>query len=148
MEPACGRFDGPEHILPLRVYYEDTDFTGVVYHANYLRFFERGRTEYLRAAGVSHRALLEREEPCGFTATKLSVAFRLPGRVDDALEVRTVFHRMVGVRFQARQRLMRGEEVLAEADVEVICVNSEGRPRRPPPDLLAALRPRLVKSPP
>src|SRR5271163_3525120 len=74
------------HRLPVRVYYEDTDFTGVVYHASYLRYFERGRTEFLRAAGVEHAALLALPEPCAFAVTRISVAFRKPARVDDALE--------------------------------------------------------------
>ena len=70
-EPSAGVFSGREHRLPVRVYYEDTDFTGVVYHASYLRFFERGRTEFLRAAGVEHSALLALPEPCAFAVTRL-----------------------------------------------------------------------------
>ncbi|MFI4936406.1 MAG: tol-pal system-associated acyl-CoA thioesterase [Caulobacterales bacterium] len=146
--PSSGVFDGLEHVLPVRVYYEDTDFTGVVYHANYLRFFERGRTEYLRAAGVDHRALLERADPCAFTVTRLSIEFRRAARVDDALAVRTLYTRFRGVRVEVRQRLVRGEELLAEADVEVVCITPDGRPRRPPPDMLERLRPRLAEAPP
>ena len=98
--PTAGAFEGDEHVLPVRVYYEDTDFTGVVYHASYLRFFERGRTEFLRAIGIEHGALLERPDPCAFTVTKISVEFRRSGRVDDALQVRTRYRAFKGVRLQ------------------------------------------------
>ena len=74
-DPSVGWLDGTEHVLPVRIYYEDTDFTGVVYHAAYVRFFERGRTDFLRLAGVSHAALLERSDPVAFTVTRLAVDF-------------------------------------------------------------------------
>src|ERR1700683_4756648 len=99
--PSSGAFEGLEHVLPVRVYYEDTDFTGVVYHANYLRYFERGRTEFLRAAGVEHSALLALPEPCAFAVSRISVVFRKAARVDDALEVRTIYRAGKGVRIQA-----------------------------------------------
>ena len=82
-----GAFDGYEHVLPVRVYYEDTDFTGIVYHANCLRFFERGRPEFLREIGVEHAALLALPAPVAFAVTRLSIASRRAARVDDALEV-------------------------------------------------------------
>jgi acyl-CoA thioester hydrolase len=139
--PASGYLDGAEHVLPLRVYYEDTDFTGVVYHAAYLKFFERGRTEFLRAAGIDHRTLLERADPCAFSVIRLAVEFKRAARVDDALAVRTAFRHSKGIRIEARQRLMRSQELIAEADVEVICITPGGRPRRPPPELVASLAP-------
>src|SRR5579863_7209045 len=107
VRPASGAFEGLEHVLPLRVYYEDTDFTGLVYHASYLRFFERGRTEFLRAAGIEHQALLESADPCAFAVTRMSIAFRKAARVDDALAVRTAFLALKGVRIEARQRVLR-----------------------------------------
>jgi tol-pal system-associated acyl-CoA thioesterase len=91
--PSCGRFEGREHVLPVRIYYEDTDFTGVVYHANYLRYFERGRSDALRAAGVSHTDLLGDERPSAFTVVRMEIDFRRPARVDDALQVRTLYER-------------------------------------------------------
>ena len=144
--PSSGRFEAGEHILPVRVYYEDTDFTGVVYHAGYLRFFERGRTEFLRAAGVDHRTLLELPDPCAFTVTKLTIQYRRTARVDDALDVRTVYRRLRGVRMEISQRLTRDMELLAEAEVEVICITPQGRPRRPPPELLDRIRPLLAEA--
>jgi acyl-CoA thioester hydrolase len=144
MTPSSGAFEGLEHVLALRVYYGDTDFTGVVYHGNYLRFFERGRTEFLRAAGVDHRALLERPDPCAFTVTRIAIDFRRAARVDDALEVRTVYRRFRGVRLEVGQRLMRGADLLAQAEVEVVCITPDGRPRRPPAELVQPLRSFLV----
>jgi acyl-CoA thioester hydrolase len=133
--PTSGQFEGREHVLPVRVYYEDTDFTGVVYHAGYLRFFERGRTEFLRAIGVEHAALLEAPDPCAFALTRIAVEFRRAARVDDALEVRTKYHSVRGVRIVAAQRIVRDGTLIAEADVEVVCIRPDGRPRRPPPEL-------------
>src|ERR1700753_253390 len=121
-QPSFGAFEGLEHVLPVRVYYEDTDFTGVVYHASYLRFFERGRTEFLRAAGVEHAALLELAEPCAFAVTRMNIAFRKAARVDDALVVRTVYREGRGVRIEALQRIEKDGELIAEAEVEVVCI--------------------------
>ena len=131
-QPDSGRFEGDEHLLPMRVYYEDTDFTGAVYHASYLRFFERGRTEFLRSVGIGHRALLELPEPCAFAVTRLEIQFRRPARVDDALTIHTLIRRARGVRIGARQRLLRDGELIAEAEVEVICISLDGRPRLSP----------------
>jgi acyl-CoA thioester hydrolase len=141
-------FDGLEHVLPVRVYYEDTDFTGVVYHASYIRFFERGRTEFLRAVGVGHAELLALPEPCAFAVTQLSVAFRRSARVDDALEVRTAYSQGRGVRIDAAQRILRDGELIAEAKVEVVCIRLDGRPRRPPPELTERLAPMLTRTAP
>jgi acyl-CoA thioester hydrolase len=141
---SSGAFEGLEHVLPVRVYYEDTDFTGVVYHASYLRFFERGRTEFLRAAGVEHSALLSLPEPCAFAVTRIDVQFHKAARVDDALDIRTQYRRGKGVRIMARQRAWRGEELIAEAEVEVVCIRLDGRPRRPPPELTARITPFLT----
>ena len=146
--PPSGQFHGREHVLPVRVYYEDTDFTGVVYHASYLRFFERGRTEFLRAAGVEHAALLALPEPCAFAVTRITVAFRKAARVDDALEVRTIYRAGKGVRIEALQRVLRGGELIAEAEVEVVCIRLDGRARRPPPELTERVAPYLTQSAP
>ena len=140
-DPSAGWMDGLEHVLPIRIYYEDTDFTGVVYHGAYVRFFERGRTDFLRIAGVSHAALLERPDPTAFTVTRLAVDFRRAARIDDALQVRTRYEAVRGPRLFVRQRLLRGEELLAEAQVEAACIDLTGRAKRPPADLVAALKP-------
>jgi acyl-CoA thioester hydrolase len=140
-QPSAGWMDGQEHVLPVRTYYEDTDFTGVVYHGAYVRFFERGRTDFMRLAGVSHAALLDRPDPLAFTVTRLAIDFRRVARIDDALQVRTLYEAVRGPRLFIRQRIVRGEELLAEAQVEAACIDLGGRARRPPADLVAALRP-------
>ncbi len=131
-EPSAGWFEGREHFLPVRVYYEDTDFTGVVYHANYVRYFERGRSDFLRLAGVGHADLLDREDPAAFVVTRLVIDFRRPGRIDDALLVRTTYDVFKGARLEVSQSLLRGDQLLATADVHAACIHLDGRPRRPP----------------
>ena len=140
-QPSAGWFEGREHVLPVRVYYEDTDFTGVVYHANYLRYFARGRSDFLRMAGVSHTDLLAHDQPTAFVVTRMEVDFRKPARIDDALLVRTTYDEARGPRLAISQRIMRGEEVIAQAAVFAACISMDGRPRKPPPGLVEALRP-------
>jgi acyl-CoA thioester hydrolase len=141
--PSAGRFEGREHLLPVRIYYEDTDFTGLVYHANYVRYFERGRSDFLRLAGISHSALLENTQPLGFAVNKLSLEFLKPARIDDALVARTVFETTKGPRIFISQQLERGAEILVKAQVEVCCISLTGRPRKPPAMLLERLKPFL-----
>jgi len=144
--PNAGRFEGKGHHLPVRIYYEDTDFTGLVYHANYLRYFERGRSDFLRLAGVHHNELLEGSEPLGFAVNKITVEFLKPARIDDALTVRTAFETMRGPRIFIAQTLERGGEPLVKADVQVCCISLTGRPRKPPALLLERLKPFLEPS--
>ena len=143
MTPTTGVLDGRDHLLPIRVYYEDTDFTGVVYHANYLRYFERGRSDYLRLMGVSHTELRARPEPIAFVVRRMELDFVRPARVDDSLIVRTAYERIKGPRMFVRQRVERvredGGEVLASALVEVVCIRLDGRPVKPPADVVRAL---------
>jgi acyl-CoA thioester hydrolase len=140
-EPSAGWFEGREHVLPVRVYYEDTDFTGVVYHANYVRYFERGRSDFLRLAGVSHTDLLERHDPAAFVVTRMEIDFRKPAKIDDALLVRTTYDVAKGARLSISQRITRGDEVIATAAVSAACISLDGRPRKPPAGLVEALRP-------
>ncbi|MEO8812502.1 MAG: YbgC/FadM family acyl-CoA thioesterase [Caulobacteraceae bacterium] len=142
--PSAGVFEGREHLLAVRVYYEDTDFTGVVYHANHVRYLERGRSDYLRLAGIDHSALLARPDPCAFVLTRLEIDFRRPARIDDALVVRTAYDVIKGPRMIVSQRIERAGALIVEATVEAACITPDGRPRRPPADLVARLRPRLL----
>ncbi len=144
MTPSAGAFEGREHRLAVRVYYEDTDFTGVVYHANYARYFERGRSDYLRLAGIVHRDLLARPDPCAFVVTRLCIDFRAAARIDDALVVRTTYDAIKGGRMFISQTLTRGPDPIAEARVEAACIALDGRARRPPADLVARLKPLLA----
>jgi acyl-CoA thioester hydrolase len=139
--PTAGVIDGREHRLPVRVYYEDTDFTGVVYHANYLRYFERGRSDFLRVAGVRHAELLDREDPAAFAITRMELDFKRAARIDDALVVRTTYDAAKGPRLFISQRITRDEELICAAKVEAACIDLQGRPRKPPPGMLETLRP-------
>ena len=143
-QPSAGAFEGREHRLPVRVYYEDTDFTGVVYHANYLRYFERGRSDFLRLAGADHRALLGIETPIAFVVTRMEIDFQRPARIDDALTVVTTYDAVRGARISIRQRVVRDADPIAAAVVEVASIDLQGRPRRPPPALMARLHPFLL----
>jgi acyl-CoA thioester hydrolase len=140
-EPSAGWLEGREHLLPVRIYYEDTDFTGVVYHANYLRYFERGRSDFFRLAGISHTALLELPEPTAFTIIRIELDYRRAARVDDALMVHTTYDSVKGPRLFVSQRITRGEELIAEAQVQAVCIDLKGRARKPPPGMVERLRP-------
>lgn len=128
---------------PVRIYYEDTDFSGVVYHAAYLKFFERGRTEALRATGVHHSEMLKRDEPLAFTVRRMATEWLTPARIDDLLEVRTMFSGVRGARMFLDQEIWRAEAMIARAEVEAVCMTLAGRPRRLPKDILAGFAPPL-----
>lgn len=146
--PASGRFEGKAHLLPVRVYYEDTDFTGVVYHANYLRYFERGRSEFLRLTGVSHTQLRALDKPMAFVVVRMCIDYRKAARIDDALIVRTEYERVDKARLHVRQTLLRGLDVIAEAVEEIACIDLDGRPRRPPSSVMDGLRGWFREPPP
>ena len=130
-----GRFDGPTHILPIRIYYEDTDLSGVVYHANYLRFMERGRSEFFRAAGISKLAQLEAAEPSAWTLRRVSLEYLKPARLDDLIEVHTRCASLSGARMSAEQKIYRDETLLVHGMVEACVMTLDGRPRRIPSDV-------------
>jgi len=144
--PTAGRFDGRDHLLPVRVYYEDTDFTGLVYHANYVRYFERGRSDFLRAIGVGHADLLEEDQPLAFVVAELNIRYLKPARIDDALVVRTQYEAIRGPRLIIRQTVERGGEVLCRAEVTAVCIHLDGRPRRPTKGLVEKVTPWLAKA--
>ncbi|NBB53104.1 tol-pal system-associated acyl-CoA thioesterase [Rhizobium sp. CRIBSB] len=141
--PTHGRFEEREHQLPVRVYYEDTDFTGLVYHGSYVRFFERGRTDALRTLGVGHSALLEDATPTAFVVSTMALRFLKPARIDDGLTVTTRFEAIRGPRLMIAQSIRRGDEVLCEADVVAVCIHLDGRPRRPDRLLVERVTPLL-----
>jgi acyl-CoA thioester hydrolase len=146
LTPSSGIFEGQVHLLPVRIYYEDTDFSGVVYHANYLRYLERARSDYFRLAGIHHRALAARADPLAFAVVEMRLNFRAPARVDDALVVATTFDSVRGARMFARQRVLRGTELLCEAEVTAAVIGMDGRPRRPPREMLDLLEPWLTEN--
>ncbi len=140
-DPSAGWLEGREHVLPVRIYYEDTDFTGVVYHANYLRYFERGRSDFFRVMGISHTAFLALPEPTAFSVIRIELDFRRAARIDDALLVRTTYDSVTGARLNVSQRIFRGEDLIAEAAVTAVCIDLKGRARRPPREMIQALSP-------
>ncbi|MDX2234503.1 MAG: YbgC/FadM family acyl-CoA thioesterase [Hyphomonadaceae bacterium] len=144
--PSAGRLEGRVHVLPVRIYYEDTDFSGVVYHANYLRYFERGRSDFLRLAGVAHADLLAGDPPLAFAINRIGLEFIRAARIDDALVVATTYDHIKGPRLLISQAIRRAGLPVATAAVEACCIGLDGRPRRPPALLLQRLKPFLEPS--
>jgi acyl-CoA thioester hydrolase len=131
------------HRQQVRVYYEDTDFSGVVYHASYLRFMERGRTNYLRLLGADHRAMFEQaaaEAPgFAFVVRQMKIDFKKPAHMDDVLDIVTRPEEVKGASIVLHQQVMRGEELLVEAHVQVAFV-SGGRAKPIPRPLRIAMK--------
>jgi acyl-CoA thioester hydrolase len=144
-----GGIHNGRHIMAVRVYYEDTDFSGIVYHANYLRFMERGRTNHLRLLGADHRALFAeaaQEAPgFAFVVRSMKIEFLKSARMDDVLDVVTVAQEVKGASITLHQQILRGNELLVEAHVRVAFV-SQGRARPIPRALRLALRADQEKS--
>lgn len=143
ISPLDGEIRDGRHLQQVRVYYEDTDFSGVVYHASYLRFMERGRTNYLRLIGADHRALFEQaaEEAPGFAfvVRHMSIDFRKPAVMDDVLTIVTVPEEVKGASVMLHQQVKRGDELLVDAHVQVAFV-SAGRARPIPKPLRIAMQ--------
>lgn len=133
-------YDQPssKHVFPFRVYYEDTDAGGIVYYANYLRFAERARTEYLRVVGADHRKL-KAESDISFTVRQCSVDYVLPAFLDDALEVHSRFLEVRGASLRVEQIIRRNAEDLVRLCVRLACVSGDGKPKRMPAILRRAL---------
>jgi acyl-CoA thioester hydrolase len=131
-EPTGGWLEGKTHVFPVRVFYEDTDLSGFVYHASYLRFMERGRSEFLRLAGAGHAGMMEAPEPLVWVVRHMDIGFLRPARIEQALTVRTSVLELSGARMRLDQAVTRGEEMLVKAEVEVCIVTLDGRPRRVP----------------
>jgi len=123
----------------VRIYYEDTDFSGVVYHANYLKFAERGRSDYLRACGVHHNELSKATPPLVFVVTRMDIKFLAPARIDDLLSVMTRFTQVRGARLRAEQKIYLNDAAIWYADVDIACIDLTGKPRRLPQSVISAL---------
>ncbi|TFZ58622.1 tol-pal system-associated acyl-CoA thioesterase [Methylorubrum sp. Q1] len=142
MDPTPG---AEAHRLPLRIYYEDTDFSGFVYHASYLRFMERGRTELLRALAGDQSEMHAEGTGLVFVVRKMTLDFLKPARMDDWIEVHTRSSALRGASMHLAQEVRRGGEVLVRADVVVACVRN-GRAIRLPDGLRRALTPAGLRS--
>jgi acyl-CoA thioester hydrolase len=138
-----GELKDGRHTQVVRVYYEDTDFTGIVYHANYLRYMERGRTNYLRLIGADHRLLFEQTEKeapgFAFVVRAMTIDFLKPARMDDILQIVSDPVEVKGASVTIRQKVMRGDELLVEAQVKVAFI-SGGRAKPIPKPLRIAMK--------
>jgi acyl-CoA thioester hydrolase len=128
----AGRIEGNRHILPVRVYFEDTDFTGLVYHANFLKFAERGRSDFIRNLGIDHRSLENPVEgdPAVFVVRRIEVDYLKPAHIDEVLEVVTHCADIGGATLILSQEVRRDGVVLARLKVSVVLVSKAGKPQR------------------
>jgi acyl-CoA thioester hydrolase len=124
------------HHLSVRVYYEDTDFSGYVYHSNYLKFCERARSDYLRLLGVDQNSMFA--DGGAFVVRRMNCDFLRPAKFDDVLSVESTPGEAKGARFEIKQRVLRGEDVLFTADVTAVFIDGRGRPKRLTAELLQA----------
>lgn len=136
-----------EFIWSARVYFEDTDAGGVVYHASYLKFFERARTEFLRSLGWSQNALLEMKT-CAFVVSDLSIQFKRPAKLDDELEIRTTLKSLQRASFVFDQRAYKGETLMTAAEVRVVCIDPlKGVPTAIPSPIFETIEKLLLVNP-
>lgn len=129
--PTTGRIENGRHILPLRIYYEDTDAQGIVYYASWLRFLERGRTELLRMLGLEHSALRE-ASGINWVVRRCTIDYLKPARLDETIDIVTACGEMRGASLDMIQEARRGEDVLVRAELLVACMGESGRPARLP----------------
>jgi acyl-CoA thioester hydrolase len=146
-----GELRDGRHTMPVRVFYEDTDFSGVVYHASYLRFMERGRTNYLRLVGADHRALFEQTEKeapgFAFVVRSMTIDWLKPAKMDDVLAIVTSPEEVKGASITLKQQCFRGDELLCDASVRVAFI-SGGRAKPIPKPLRIAMKADQERLPP
>jgi acyl-CoA thioester hydrolase len=136
-QPYHGHFDGPRHLFAVRVYFEDTDFSGLVYHSRYLHFMERARSDMLACTGIGQRAAFESGEGV-YAVADLHIQYRASAHFDDALLVISTVEEIRGASVVIHQRVMRGDQLLTQAEVIAAFISPEGRPRRQPREWRAA----------
>ena len=140
----AGRMQKKSHTLPVRVYFEDTDFSGVVYHASYMRFCERGRSDFMRHIGVDHAKLFASDNggagKLAFAVRHMEIDFLGSARIDDILEVKTALVSTTGVRLRLEQNVVIGDKHLLKALISVVLLGDNGRVSRFPNTLLTKLR--------
>tara|TARA_B110000483_G_scaffold171821_1_gene203318 strand:- start:71 stop:508 length:438 start_codon:yes stop_codon:yes gene_type:complete len=123
------------HFFQIRVFYEDTDFTGIVYHANYLKFVERGRTNFLRLLGINHSELINSNELKYFVVYKMNSKFLGTSTIDDILEVRSILIGIEGVRLKIDQDIYKGEKKVFSANIEFVLLDKNSKPMKFPDDM-------------
>ena len=136
--PTSGHIAGGVHVLPLRIYYEDTDAAGIVYYANWLRFLERGRTELLRLLGQEHSAM-RADRGVNWIVRRCTIDYLKPARLDETIEVVTTCGELRGASLDMIQQARRDGEILVHAELVIACMGAGGRPVRLPPDVRTAL---------
>ena len=136
-QPYQGHFDGSDHLFAVRVYFEDTDFSGVVYHARYLHFMERARSDMLARVGIDQRQVHDAGEGA-YAVTSMDLKFKQAGRFDDALLVTSTVEKIRGASVDIRQIIRRDEDILLTANVTAAFVSPQGRARRQPKPWVAA----------
>ena len=137
----AGRLIPGGHVLPVRIYFEDTDFSGVVYHGSYIRFMERGRSDFVRLLGVAHAGLDagDHGEQLAFAVHRIHIDFFRPARIDDLVEVTTMVKAVTGARLILTQTVARDGERLTEAEVTIVLITRDGKARRIPDSVRATL---------
>ena len=131
LTPPGGRLDGTAHYFPVRVYYEDTDLSGIVYHANYLKWFERARSDLLRLLGIDQRAAQEAGEGA-YAVAELTIRYLAPAKLDDAVIIDSRANELRAASCRLHQRAFRGAELLCEQHVRVGFIGADGKPKRQP----------------
>lgn len=122
------------HLFAIRVYYEDTDMAGIVYYANYLKYIERARSDWVRQMGIDQNAMRE-EGGVVFAVRRVEADYHAPAKFDDVLEVRTTVQTVTGARLVMEQQVMRGEDLLFSALVTIVCIGEAGQPARLPANI-------------
>jgi len=140
-----GIFEERTHLYPVHIFYEDTDFSGVVYHANYLRFLERARSSFLNLLGITHANLWDEHE-LAFTIRKVAIEYKSPAKVDDHLVIHTTYDHLKGARLLISQSCFREETLIVKAEIEAACITASGKPVRSPEFLKNELGPYLLES--
>jgi acyl-CoA thioester hydrolase len=143
-KPYRGGLVGKEHHFALTVYFEDTDTAQIVYYANYLKFMERARTDMLRAIGIDHAAVHHAGDGA-YAVAEANIRYLRSARIGDDLLIISTLHEVRAASVRIHQRVMRGEELLTEADVTAVFITPDGRPQRQPREWIDKFKPLLVQ---
>ncbi|MFA5121143.1 tol-pal system-associated acyl-CoA thioesterase [Zavarzinia sp.] len=141
LQPEQGRLIEGAHWLPIRVFFEDTDAGGIVYHANYLKFMERARSDFARLIGIDQVTMMEGDDPLAFVVKRIDIDYARPARLDDCLVVETRLKVLKGASMESIQIVRRGVEIMTQATVRIACLDRNGRARRFPEAVRHAFAP-------
>lgn len=142
-QPYEGHYDGPHHLFAVRVYYEDTDFSGIVYHGSYVRFLERARSDMLSRVGIDQRGAFESGDGA-YAITQLNIKYKQAAKFDDALLIVSHAHKVTGARVFIAQNIYRGTEHIIAAEIEAAFIHPSGRPARQPKSWVDAFKSKLT----